>query len=145
MPACTTSAGGPTPTIAPRSCFDNATRANLGGLKHAERVYLGLALLHRYSNKREGSRYEPLFSLLSGAEIAEAEVLGKAMRLGAMLWLGAEAVPARLSFDAKKKVLGCKVGKAAGALFGEVAEKRFQALASALGAEGQISRPPAKA
>jgi exopolyphosphatase/guanosine-5'-triphosphate,3'-diphosphate pyrophosphatase len=28
-------------------CFDNATRANLGGLKHAERVFLGLALLHR--------------------------------------------------------------------------------------------------
>ena len=35
-------------------CFDNATRANLGGLKHSERDFLGLALLHRYRNKREG-------------------------------------------------------------------------------------------
>ena len=25
-------------------CFDNATRANLGGLTHAERIWLGLAL-----------------------------------------------------------------------------------------------------
>ena len=29
-------------------CFDTATRANLGGLSHEERVFLGLALLHRY-------------------------------------------------------------------------------------------------
>jgi exopolyphosphatase/guanosine-5'-triphosphate,3'-diphosphate pyrophosphatase len=42
-------------------CFDNATRANLGGLKHAERIFLGLALLHRYSNKRENTRFEDLY------------------------------------------------------------------------------------
>ncbi len=35
-------------------CFDNATRANLGGLKHSERIYLGLALLHRYSQQARG-------------------------------------------------------------------------------------------
>jgi exopolyphosphatase/guanosine-5'-triphosphate,3'-diphosphate pyrophosphatase len=29
-------------------CFDNATRANLGGITHPERVFLGLALMHRY-------------------------------------------------------------------------------------------------
>ncbi|WP_073326273.1 Ppx/GppA family phosphatase [Wenxinia saemankumensis] len=121
-------------------CFDNATRANLGGLKHRERVYLGLALLHRYASKREGTRIEALLGLLEEDEIREAEVLGRAMRLGAMLWLGAEAVPAKLSWHPKKKVLDCKVSPAAGALFGEVAEKRFQALAAAMGAEGTVSR-----
>ncbi len=68
-------------------CFDNATRANLGGLKHSERVFLGLALLHRYSNKREGTRFEDLFGLLPEKGQKQAEILGKAMRFGAMLWM----------------------------------------------------------
>jgi exopolyphosphatase/guanosine-5'-triphosphate,3'-diphosphate pyrophosphatase len=38
-------------------CFDNATRANLGGLTHGERVYLGLALLHRYKSNRSGTGF----------------------------------------------------------------------------------------
>ncbi len=29
-------------------CFDSVTRANVAGLNHADRVFLGLALLHRY-------------------------------------------------------------------------------------------------
>ncbi|MEO1160910.1 MAG: alpha/beta hydrolase fold domain-containing protein, partial [Pseudomonadota bacterium] len=33
-------------------CFDNVTRANLGGLTHPERVFIGVALLHRYKNNR---------------------------------------------------------------------------------------------
>ena len=65
-------------------CFDNATRANLGGLTHTERVFLGLALLHRYKNKREGTSFDPLASLLDEDDTREAEVVGKAMRFGAM-------------------------------------------------------------
>jgi exopolyphosphatase/guanosine-5'-triphosphate,3'-diphosphate pyrophosphatase len=38
-------------------CFDNATRANLGGLTHGERVYLGLALLHRYKSNRDNTNF----------------------------------------------------------------------------------------
>ncbi|MEM7296252.1 MAG: Ppx/GppA family phosphatase, partial [Pseudomonadota bacterium] len=67
-------------------CFDNATRANLGGLSHRERVFLGLALLHRYRNRREGSSFEQVAELITPAAEREAEVVGKAMRLGAMLW-----------------------------------------------------------
>ena len=44
--------------------FDNATRANLGGLKHYERVFLGLALMNRYTSKTANSRFEPLFASL---------------------------------------------------------------------------------
>ena len=120
-------------------CFDNATRANLGGLKHSERVYLGLALLHRYSNKREGSRYAPLFELLDERQTREAEVLGKAMRLGAMLWLGAEQKPGTLRYQAQKKRLEIALDPRALPLFGEVAEARFTALAAALGAEPVVS------
>lgn len=119
-------------------CFDNATRANLGGLKHSERVFLGLALLHRYKNSREGSRIDDLVPMLSEADVARAEVLGKAMRFGAMLWAQDGDARAELSWQPKKKVLGLKLTKDAEALFGEVVEARFQSLAGALGATTDV-------
>jgi len=116
--------------------FDNATRANLGGLKHSERVFLGLALLHRYTNKREGTRFEPMLSLLDTSDQQSAEVLGKAMRLGAMLWIKADEAPGVLKYSPKSATLEFKLNEAAGPLFGEVAQARFNALAAALGATG---------
>jgi exopolyphosphatase/guanosine-5'-triphosphate,3'-diphosphate pyrophosphatase len=115
--------------------FDNATRANLGGLKHSERVFLGIALLHRYSNKREGTRFENLYDLLDEREQRDAEVLGKAMRLGAMLWLkDANDPPGTLKLSAKKNELELVLHPQAGPLFGEVAEARLKSLAGSLGA-----------
>ena len=115
--------------------FDNATRANLGGLKHSERVFLGLALLTRYTNKTEGSRFEPLFELLTEKERRKADVLGKAMRLGAMLWLSGDNPPGELKWQKKAGRLTIKLTKASEPLFGEVAQARFNALANALDAE----------
>jgi len=119
-------------------CFDNATRANLGGLKHAERVFLGLALLHRYKNSREGARIEALLPMLSEEERMRAEVLGKAMRFGAMLWADTSSAGAKLSWAPKKRVLGLTLTPEAEPLFGEVVRSRFQSLADALGASTDI-------
>jgi len=58
-------------------CFDNATRANLGGLDHTGRVFLGVALLHRYKNSRDGTRFDELFDMLSKKDLKAAEILGK--------------------------------------------------------------------
>ena len=113
--------------------FDNATRANLGGLKHYERVLLGLALMNRYSSKAPGPRYDALFAMLTPEQIKEAEVLGKAMRLGAMLWLTADEMPGTLKFSPKSGELTLTLTEHARPLFGEVAESRFGALASAMG------------
>lgn len=121
-------------------CFDNATRANLGGLKHWERIFLGVALLHRYRNKREGTHFEEMYSLLSEKRIHQAEVLGKALRLGAMLWMDGHSQPGTLHWQPRKKVLELRLADAASPLFGEVAEARFNALAAALGAETVVSR-----
>ncbi len=118
--------------------FDNATRANLGGLKHYERVLLGLALMNRYTNKRDSSRFEPLFAMLNDDQIKEAEVLGKALRLGAMLWLGADAAPGVLKWHAKSKHLVLTLAHEARPLFSEVAEARLHSLASALSAEATV-------
>ncbi|MCP5037329.1 MAG: Ppx/GppA family phosphatase [Rhodobacteraceae bacterium] len=116
-------------------CFDNATRANLGGLTHEERVFLGLALLHRYKNSSAGSRYKPLFAILSDDEKLRAEVLGKAMRFGAMFAINNPAGKAELGWHPKKGELHLKIHKKARNLFGEVADARFLALAQAMQAQ----------
>ncbi|WP_241479001.1 Ppx/GppA family phosphatase [Leisingera sp. ANG-M1] len=113
-------------------CFDNATRANLGGLKHSERVFLGLALLHRYSNKRQGSAFEHLYGLLDEKSQHEAEVLGKAMRFGAMLMVTGKGDIGALRWQPRKRVLHAELPEAARALYGEVAESRLQSLGKAL-------------
>ena len=115
-------------------CFDNATRANLGGLKHSERVYLGLALLYRYSNSREGTRFEALYDLLEPGLQREAEVVGKAMRFGAMLWMQKDHDMGQFRWKPKKRELELHLSKDAQPLFGEVAQARLKSLANALDA-----------
>ena len=115
-------------------CFDNATRANLGGLTHSERVYMGLALLHRYRNKREGTPFEALAPLLGEDDTRQAEVVGKAMRFGAMFSAQDPALMGTLKLYPKKKTLELSLPRGDGeALYGEVAEARFKSLASSLG------------
>ncbi len=126
-------------------CFDNATRANLGGLKHSERVFLGLALLHRYKNSRDNSPFEELFSLLSEKEIRQAEVLGKAMRFGAMFTTVSPDHMGKLKFYPKKKILELTLSTEAQDLFGEVAQARFAALAKSLSADVKIREPKKRA
>ncbi len=116
-------------------CFDNATRANLGGLKHGERIFLGLALLHRYRNKREGTRFQDLYDLVDEKTQLQAEIVGKAMRFGSMLWMQSDAQMAKMRWFPKKRLLELRLTKAAVPLYGEVPKARFLSLASSLGAE----------
>lgn len=126
------------PDYRAEACFDNATRANLGGLDHPGRVFLGLALLHRYKNSRSGSRMEPLFRLLSEADIQDAEALGKAMRFGAMFSIGDPAQAGELRWNLRKRQLTLALTEDGLGLFGEVAQARFAALALALKAQTRV-------
>jgi exopolyphosphatase/guanosine-5'-triphosphate,3'-diphosphate pyrophosphatase len=121
-------------------CFDNATRANLGGLTHGERVYLGLALLHRYKSNRDNTNFNAeLLSLLPEAQVMEAEILGRAMRFGAMFTVARPTDHGSLAWRSKRKELILTLKTDEGrALFGEVSEARFRALASAMGAEASV-------
>lgn len=120
-------------------CFDNATRANLGGLKHEERIFLGLSLMYRYSSRRENARYEHLFKLLTPEQMTKAKILGRALRLGAMLWLGAHDAPGNFAWKPGKKQLELVLEERARPLWGEVANSRFKALADAMDASHKLS------
>lgn len=119
-------------------CFDNATRANLGGLDHRGRIFLGVALLHRYKNSRAGTRFEDYFALLDEKSLAQAETLGKAMRFGAMLSAERSKLMGELTWRPKKKHLELRLNRATEDLFGEVAAARFQSLVDSLGATSEI-------
>jgi exopolyphosphatase/guanosine-5'-triphosphate,3'-diphosphate pyrophosphatase len=128
------------PDFRAEACFDNATRANLGGLDHPGRVFLGLALLHRYKNSRAGSRLEPMFRLLTEDEIQDAEILGKAMRFGAMFAAGDPAVAGQLVWQPKKRVLELNLTEEGRGLYGEVSQARLAALAVSMKATVSIGR-----
>ena len=119
-------------------CFDNATRANLGGLTHLERVFLGLALLHRYKNSRS-DRFDDLVKLLPERQARDAEILGKAMRFGAMFAMQDPDPFATLTWLADENVLRIEVDPEHRDMFGDVARARFRSLANALEATADYS------
>ena len=118
--------------------FDNATRGNLGGIDHPGRVYLGLALMHRYRSAKPGNRFEPLLELLGAAEIREAEILGRAMRFGAMFSVAAPDRLGRLDWDPRARRLELILPPRAAPLYGEVAAARLASLAKAMEAEATV-------
>lgn len=123
------------PDYRAQACFDNITRANMAALSHPERVFLGLALLHRYKSSRAKSPMAPLFELLSEDEIRDAERLGKAMRFGAMFAIDDPADAGSLKYLPKKGQIELKLTSTGRKLMGEVAHSRFKSLCSAMGAE----------
>ncbi len=122
-------------------CFDNATRANLGGLTHQERVYLGLALMHRYRNKREGTALDQTIGLLGEKDQRQAEILGKAMRFGALMWTQENETLGTLKWAPRRKELELRLSPQSVSLYGEVAEARLSSLATSLGAELKLTMP----
>ena len=92
-------------------------------------------MLHRYSNSREGTRFEDLYELVDEKTRLEAEILGKAMRFGAMLMVSEEGDIGTLKWQPRKRHLCLELPRACEDLFGEVAESRLKSLAEALEAE----------
>ncbi len=118
-------------------CFETVTRANLSGLDHPGRVFLGAAILSRYKSAGEG--FDPaVLSLLTPDQRDQAEILGRALRLGAML---SGAAPGslentELAMDADRLTLTLR-GKAR-ALRGEAVDRRLASLASRLGLDSKV-------
>lgn len=118
--------------------YESVTRANMAGIDHPERVYLGLALLNRYKTtgpSDEASRYG---ALLSRERAAEAAVLGRAMRLGAMLSGSSVGVLEHARIGREENTLVLTLRGTAREFVGEAVERRLQALASRLQCQARI-------
>ena len=126
------------PDYRAEACFDSATRSSLAGLDHMGRLFLGLALLHRYKNSHNSTKTNSIFNLLPQEDIKSAEILGKAMRFGAMFSLGDLSQAGRLDLSIKKKTLTLTLFTYGEPLFGEVAKARFISLAASLECKDEV-------
>jgi exopolyphosphatase / guanosine-5'-triphosphate,3'-diphosphate pyrophosphatase len=117
--------------------FESVTRSNISGLDHHSRVFLGLALMHRYKNADEQAavRYA---ALIPPARAEEAQVLGRALRLGAMLSGASMGVLEHTALERANGKLRLRLTGPATAFGGEMVEKRLQALAQKLNLAGEI-------
>ena len=77
-----------------------------------------------------------MYRIIDEDRVKTAEILGKAMRLGAMIWLTNDPDRAKLCWNQNKVELTLKLSGSSSALFGEVAEARLQSLANTLSAKG---------
>ena len=110
-------------------CFDNATRANLGGIDHQGRAFLAIALLYRYKSPKKNEIFSKIFSILDKKDRRKAEILGKAMRFGAMLSGSTADSMGKLELDNSKKLLKLKISEKNKDLFGKVVQQRFASVA----------------
>lgn len=109
-------------------CFETVTRANLSGLDHEGRVFLGLSILHRYKSSAR-SHFDPaIIALVPPERQHEAEILGKALRLGAMLTGAAPGALEDTRLHATRHRLTLTLTGRASALAGEVVQKRLESL-----------------
>jgi exopolyphosphatase/guanosine-5'-triphosphate,3'-diphosphate pyrophosphatase len=108
-------------------------------LKHSERVFLGLSLLFRYKNSHSRTSFDPLLRLLSAQKIKDAEILGKAMRLGANLWVASTKTETYLKYSKKKNKLSLKISELDKKRLGEVSLVRLESLAKSLRAVSEVS------
>ncbi len=120
------------------ACFDTTTRSNLGGLDHPGRVYLGIALMYRYKTSGMRPRIKEIASLLPEKDLAEAKMLGRALRFGAMFSMDGPQNAGELRLYPKKGVLELILEREMQALFTEVAEQRFAALANQINAAAKV-------
>lgn len=112
--------------------FDNATRSNLGGLDHSGRVFLALALFHRYRSSNGEQFIGKYLSLLPKGDAKQAEILGRAMRFGAMFAVVSPEKIARLKFKSRRNSLILILPASFSDIYGVAAEVRFRSLARAM-------------
>lgn len=118
--------------------FENATHANLGGLAHAERVFLGLALANRYKSSAVSAQM-PGMALLAESEAQDAAYVGRLMRLGSMVAGGSARALGQTAVRLSGNTLELRVSKGARDLVTEVAKKRLGAAAACLGLDATIA------
>jgi len=119
-------------------CFESVTRANIAGIDHAERVFLGLALLNRYKAVAPADEVERYATLLPAERAAEAAVLGRAMRLGAMLSGAATGVLEHSALVRADGRLTLTLSGPARAFAGDAVTRRLETLASRIDCTAEL-------
>src|SRR5690606_8932472 len=114
-------------------CFVSVTGISIGGMNDAERVFLGLALLSRYKAVAPQTIVQHYASMLEPKQVTEAEVLGRAMRIGAMLSASSLGVLDHARLLLSDERLDLELQGPGRGFAGEAVQRRVESLATRLG------------
>ncbi len=118
-------------------CVETVTRANMVGVDHSGRLFLGLALAFRYKGGAEISKL-PAFRILRQRDKEKAVILGKAMRLGALLSGSTLGGLEKANIVTSDGDLILTIDEEAKALAGGVVKKRLNSLGDALNLRSKL-------
>ncbi len=121
------------PDFRAAACFTTVTRANLSGLGHGGRIFIGAALLHRYKTTELGADVSASLKLLPDEKRNSAEALGRALRLGAMLTGSVKGMLNKTRIEIADGELALILEPSVAHLAGERVERRLNALGDCLG------------
>ncbi|MGG7568607.1 exopolyphosphatase [Rhodovulum sp. DZ06] len=108
-------------------------RANLIGLSHRERSFAAAALSHRYRAARKLKGRAPDLGPLNEDDARDAKILGRAIRLGAMLTGSSPAVLSLAPLRVEGETLALDCAPEVQDIMGEVVRKRLGSLAQTMG------------
>ncbi|MGM0585049.1 MAG: exopolyphosphatase [Pseudomonadota bacterium] len=121
------------PDYRDEAVFETVYRANLSGVGHAERAWIGAALRYRYKAGKVRRDDVAALTLLSETEREEARLLGRAIRLGSMLCGSSPGVLPDTALEVEPERLVLRLPACAQALAGEMVRKRLSAVAQSVG------------
>lgn len=120
------------------ACFGTVARGNLGGVGHNGRLFVGAALLHRYKGGGDDAEAAAAVARLSPEDRREAEIVGRAARLGAMVSGSTLGTLGKCTLRRDDKALTLTFAPDVAAMAGERVERRLAALAEAIGLEPRL-------
>lgn len=128
------------PDWRPTSCFETAARANLAGIDHRDRVFLGAALMERYGGGGETDEIAGALGLLDQGDHARAYAIGRGLRLGGMLSGAGEEALADAPLRREGDALTLTLRGGSAVLAGAAVERRLASFAVSLGPGGGSTR-----
>ena len=112
--------------------FETVTRTNLGGIDHEGRIFLALALMSRYKKMPISNKLEGPLKILGKMRTDEAIILGRAMRLGAMVSGTSVVNLKKCKLFVKDQILYLTLRKRGADLAAGTVERRLKALADGI-------------
>ncbi len=110
----------------------------IGGLSHADRAYIALAIFIRDNGKVDSAAAKPALKLLDAGRLYSANVLGLVLYLAQALSGGAPGILGRTSLKIAHGKLTLKLPRARAPYMGETVERRLRALARVLDLEPKL-------
>lgn len=130
------------PDYRAQQAFWRVLRMPVTGIDHPGRVFIATAIGARYGsngNKEGIETVERIYSLLSEAEFARAQLLGKALRFAFTLSAGSRRILKATRLSLGKSDLCLNLPRGGGALLGEMVVRRFEGLAKQLGRKPRLT------